>query len=69
MSPETAEIDVGLGHAHVGEEEPGSEDWLGEDVQDRVGDDFLVDTHVAGAVGNTPDAVRSQSMLHSAGEE
>lgn len=58
MGPEAAEIDVGLWHAHVGEEEPGSEDRLGKDVQDCVGDDLLVDAHVAGAIGDTPDTVK-----------
>lgn len=55
LAPEAAELNVGLGDAGVGEEEPGTEDGLGEDVKDGVGDDLLVNIHVAGAVGNTPD--------------
>lgn len=40
----------------MGEQEPGAENGLGEDVEDGVGDDLLVNVHVAGAVGNAPDA-------------
>ena len=29
LGPETAQLDVGLRHAHVGEQQPRSEDWLG----------------------------------------
>ena len=63
MSPEAAKVDVGLWHADVGEQEPGSEDRLGKDVQDSIGDDLLVDAHVAGAVGDTPDAVDGVSNV------
>lgn len=41
----------------MGEEEPGAEDGLGQDVEHGVRDDLLVDVHVAGAVGDAPDAV------------
>lgn len=36
LAPETVELDVGLGHADVGEQEPSTEDGLGEDVKDLV---------------------------------
>lgn len=36
LGPEAAELDVGLRHADVGEEEPGTEDGLGEDVEDSL---------------------------------
>lgn len=39
----------------MGEEEPGTEDGLGEDVKDGVGDDLLVNGGGAGAVSDTPD--------------
>merc|ERR1739838_356565 len=55
LRPEAAELNVALRHALVGEQEPGTEDRLGEDVKDGVGDDLLVRVHVAGAVSNTPD--------------
>lgn len=60
LRPETADLDVGLRHADVREQEPSAEDGLREDIEDGVGDDLLVDVHVAGAVGDTPDAVCSQ---------
>jgi hypothetical protein len=41
----------------VGEQEPGTEDGLGKDVQNGVGDNLLVDVEVAAAVGDTPDAM------------
>lgn len=56
LAPEATELNVGLGDGGVGEEEPGTEDGLGEDVKDGVGDDLLVNVHVAGAIGDTPDA-------------
>lgn len=55
LAPESTDVNVGLGDALVGEEEPGTEDGLGEDVKDGVGNDLLVNVHVAGAIGNTPD--------------
>jgi len=39
----------------VGEEQPGTEDWLGEDVEDSVGDDLAVNVGNAGAISDTPD--------------
>ena len=57
MSPEAAKLDVGLWHAHVGEEKPGSKHGLGKNVQDGIGNDLLVDAHVARPIGDTPDAV------------
>jgi hypothetical protein len=56
LRPEAANFNVGLWDALVSEQEPGTEDWLGKDVQDGVSDDLLVHVHVARAVGNTPDA-------------
>lgn len=56
IGPEsTAEINVGLWEAGVGEEEPDAEYWLGEDVENSVGDDLTINGDGAGAVGNTPD--------------
>lgn len=56
VRPEATKVDVSLWHACVGEKKPCAEDWLGEDVQDSVGDDLLVDVEVAAAVSDTPDA-------------
>ena len=51
-------IDVNLraGHAVVGEEEPETEDGLGEDVKNSVGNDLSVEANKAATVSNTPDA-------------
>ena len=56
MSPEATNLKLSLGHALVGEEQPSTEDRLGEQVEDGVGNDLLVNGHLAGAIGNTPDA-------------
>lgn len=56
LGPEATNVNVGLWDAGVGEQEPGTENWLSEDVKNSVGNDLLVDVHVAAAVGNTPDA-------------
>jgi len=55
VGPEAAELDLSLGHALVGEEQPGTKDRLGEQIEDGVGNDFLVNGHLARAVGNTPN--------------
>jgi len=56
VGPEATKLDLSLGHALVGEEQPGTEDGLGEQVKDGVGNDLLVNGHLAGAIGDTPDA-------------
>lgn len=63
VGPEAANIDVGLRHAGVGEKQPSTEDWLGKDVENSVGDDLLVNVHVAAAVGDTPDARTVVSLV------
>lgn len=49
-----------VGHGVMSEEKPETEDGLGKDVEDSVGDDFTVDVDVAGSVGDTPDAETDQ---------
>ena len=56
VGPEAADVDIGLWHADVGEQKPGTKDWLGENVKHSIGDDLLVNIHVAAAVSNAPDA-------------
>jgi hypothetical protein len=68
LTPEATDLNVGLGDALVGEEEPCTEDGLGEDVKDGVGNDLLVNVHVAGAIGDTPDTEKSVSG-HSVADE
>lgn len=55
MGPETTDVDVGLGHSGVGEKEPKTEDGLGKDVKNGVGDNLSIDGEDAGSVSNTPD--------------
>ena len=43
MGPEPAEVDVGLRHVHVGEEEPQTEDGLGKHVENGVSNDLSID--------------------------
>lgn len=40
----------------VSGEEPGAEDWLGENIEDSIGNDLLVNSGNARAICNTPDA-------------
>lgn len=55
MSPESSNIDVGLWDRLVCEEEPCTEDWLGKDVENGVGNNFLVNVEDASTISNTPD--------------
>eukprot|EP00262_Sarcandra_glabra_P007069 TRINITY_DN19631_c0_g1_i1.p2 TRINITY_DN19631_c0_g1~~TRINITY_DN19631_c0_g1_i1.p2 ORF type:complete len:294 (-),score=25.52 TRINITY_DN19631_c0_g1_i1:240-1121(-) len=55
VRPVSAEFDIGLGHLGVGEEQPDTEDGLGQHVKNGVGNDFSVDRSLTGTVGNTPD--------------
>jgi hypothetical protein len=41
----------------VGEEEPEAEDWLGQDIENGIGDDLRVKTNNAATIGNAPDAM------------
>ena len=69
MGPEATNVEVGLLQALVSEQEPGTEDRLGKDVEDGIGDDLLIDIHVAGAVSDTPDAAKKVSGLFMPGLE
>jgi len=57
LRPEATELNVGLGHTHVGKEEPSTKHGLGEDVKNGVGDDLTVNADLAGTVGDTPNTV------------
>lgn len=59
MGPVSTNLNIGLGHLGVSEQEPESEDGLRKDVEDGVGDDLSVDGGLAGTVGNTPDTFSS----------
>ena len=56
MSPEAAELNVSLGHVHMGQKEPQAEHGLGQNIEDGIGNNLAVNVDVAGAIGNTPDA-------------
>lgn len=58
MCPVTTNLDIGLGDLGVAEQEPETEDGLGENVKNSVGNDFVVDRGLAGTVRNTPDTER-----------
>lgn len=62
VGPEAADVDVDLWGTAVGEEQPSTEDWLSEDVQNGVGDDLLIDVHLAATVGHTPNTVTGVSL-------
>lgn len=44
----------------MGEEEPESEDGLGEHIEDSVSDDLRVDVDVARSISDTPDTITRQ---------
>lgn len=53
----------------MGEEKPEAEDWLGEDVEDSIGDDLSIETDQASTVGNTPDAERTLAAVNNEDHE
>jgi hypothetical protein len=55
VGPEAVELNIALAHVGVDNQEPGTEDTLGKDIQDGVGDNLSVDADFASTVGNTPD--------------
>lgn len=63
MGPEAANVDVGLGHLGMGEQEPRTEHGLSKHIEDRIGNDLLVDGGNASTVGNTPDDLQCVSLL------
>jgi hypothetical protein len=55
----------------VGEEQPSTKDRLGKQIEDGVGNDLLVNGHLAGAVGDTPNAeivVRTEAKSRRGGK-
>lgn len=55
VGPEATEIDVGLGDVGVGDQEPETEDGLGENVKNSVGNDLSINGELARAIGDTPN--------------
>lgn len=57
VGPEAVELSIALAQVGVDNEEPGTEDSLGKDIENCVGNNLSVNTDLAGAVGNTPDTM------------
>jgi hypothetical protein len=55
VSPEAVELNIALTHLGVSDQQPGTKDTLGQDIQNSVGNDLAIDTNPAGAIGKTPD--------------
>jgi hypothetical protein len=56
VGPEATEVNIGLTELSVGDDQPGTEDRLGKNIEDGVGDDLAIDTNTAGTVSEAPDA-------------
>jgi hypothetical protein len=56
IRPEAVELNIALAQVGVDNQEPCTEDTLGEDIENSVGDDLTVDADLTSTVGNTPDA-------------
>ena len=52
----------------MGEQEPGTEDGLGENVENGVGNDLAIETNLAGAIGETPDATAVSNLADNSVE-
>jgi hypothetical protein len=55
VGPEAVELNIALAHVGVDNQEPGTEDTLGKDIEHGVGDDLSVDADLASTIGDTPD--------------
>ena len=49
----------------MSEEEPETEDWLGKNIEDGIGDDLSIKTNKTTTVSDTPDAKIEVSMRTS----
>jgi hypothetical protein len=55
VGPEAVELDIALTELGVGDQQPGTEDTLGQNIQDSVRNNLAIDTNLAGAISKTPD--------------
>ena len=55
VGPETVELNIAFAEIGMGNQEPGTEDTLGKNIQDSVGDNLAVNTDDAGTISKTPD--------------
>lgn len=63
ISPETADLDVGLRHASMGDQKPDTKDGLGQNIQDSIGNDLAINGNMTSAISDTPDAARSLARI------
>lgn len=54
LGPVAVEFNIGLRNPAVSKQKPEAEDWLGENVEDGVGDDLGIDRCFPGSIGNAP---------------
>lgn len=62
ICPVSAKFDIRLRHVDVSKQQPGTEDWLGQNVQNGIGNDLGINTGFAGSVGNTPDTIKTLEL-------
>lgn len=55
VGPESGKLNIALAKVLVGDQEPGTKDTLGQNVEDGVGNDLTVNTNLTSTVGKTPD--------------
>jgi hypothetical protein len=55
VGPEAVELNIALTELGVCDQQPGTEDTLGQNIQDSVGNNLAIDTNLAGAISKTPD--------------
>lgn len=55
VGPESAKLNIALAQVSVGNQEPGTKDTLGQDVEDGVGNNLAVNANPASTIGKTPD--------------
>ena len=55
MGPEATELNIGLWHVDMGQEEPKTKDRLGENIENSVSDDLTVNINISRAVSDAPD--------------
>ena len=56
VGPEATKVDISLAELGVSDDQPRTEDGLSKDIKDSVGNDLLVNGHLAGTVGDAPNA-------------
>jgi hypothetical protein len=57
VGPESGQLNVRLTQLGVGDQEPGTEDTLGKDIENGIRDDLAVNTDDASTVSKTPDTI------------